>query len=317
MLRGRRDDTAMKIGFFGDGPWALKSLEGIVGHSKWDICFIVGRNEVLDEEMKTFAEERSLPFFRHVNVNSSEFLKTACEFAADIHVSVSCDQIIKKDLLSVAPKGFINCHAGALPFYRGRSIINWALINGEKKLGVTVHYIDEGIDTGDIIVQKFATIEDDDDYGSLLQKAYPLCAEGVCEALELIETNHVVRIAQDSIHPVGFYCPRRKAGDEWIDWTWTSERIHNFVRALAKPAPGAQTMMEEQKVAIWKTELVSEAPLYFGVPGAVVGHDASSIIVKTGDTVLRVKKMSLISQSPSDEVVPFLQVGSRFERSSS
>src|SRR4030066_979230 len=86
--------------------------------------------------------------------NSPENLDVLARYKADIFVSMSFNQILKKRIIDMAPRGFINCHAGALPYYRGRNILNWALINDAREFGVTVHYVNEGIDTGDIIAQR-------------------------------------------------------------------------------------------------------------------------------------------------------------------
>lgn len=96
---------------------------------------------------------------------------------------MSFDQILKRGILAAAPLGVVNCHAGALPFYRGCNPINWAIINGETRFGVTVHAVDEGIDTGDVILQTFAPIGPDDTYADRLAAAHGLCADTLHEAL--------------------------------------------------------------------------------------------------------------------------------------
>ena len=109
------------------------------------------------------------------------------KYDCDLLVSMSFNQIFKTSILSKYK--IINCHAGKLPFYRGRNILNWVLINDEKEYGITVHYVDEGIDTGDIILQKTYPITDNDNYKTLLTNAQTECASLLYEALQKIKNN--------------------------------------------------------------------------------------------------------------------------------
>lgn len=281
----------MKIGFWGEGPWAHDSLERLLRSDLFEVLFVVGRAKVYDRTLESIAKGSGIPFFRPEKANGEEFLDIVAEFTPDINVSMSYDQILRSQLINSAPLGFINCHAGALPFYRGRNILNWVLINGENKFGITVHYIDEGIDTGDIIKQEFVDILPEDDYGSILQKAERYCPCVLESALCDIVAGTAKRISQNSIHPVGFYCGRRIDGDESIDWNWSSERIHNFVRGIALPAPCARTWYKKKEIAILSSSLIDNAPTYIGTPGEIIGVTTEGSIVKTGDTFLLLTKI--------------------------
>jgi len=303
----------MTIGFFGDGRWAHRSLDYITNSSALEVAFVVARHTQPDPTLEAYAERLGVPFYTDPNVNRPEFIDTIRDYEAAIHVSMSFDQILKAEIIHLAPEGFINCHAGALPFYRGRNVLNWALINGERRFGVTVHYIDEGIDTGDIITQRFAEITPEDDYGSLLDKAVELCAETLFEALIRMEAGEVSPTPQERIHPVGFYCNGRREGDEWIDWTWSSERIHNFVRAITTPGPGARTLLEDRSLAILMSERIPQAPQYVDRPGTVVGRDDDGVVVKTGDTTLRVTRVADIAEGGlQNERTPEYRIGTTF-----
>ena len=282
----------MKIGYFADGIWAHRALDKILDSERIQVAFIVARFDTADPVLRQYATRRDIPFMVDKNVNSEGFLALVRQHAPDLNVSMSFNQILKTDLIHSAPLGFINCHAGALPYYRGRNILNWALINGETRCGVTVHHIDEGIDTGDIVVQRFVEIGPEDDYQSVLDQAVTVCAEALFEALTLIAAGNAPRIPQTSIHPVGFYCSRRFAGDEWLDWSWNTQRIHNFVRAISPPGPGARTLLRGDEIAIVKTKLIADAPSYLDKPGAVVGRNEKGCIVKTGDTTICVTEIA-------------------------
>ncbi len=281
----------MKIGYFADGPWSHRALEKITTDERFDVAFIVPRYDTQDQILKSWANQLSIDYLPIANVNDAESIAQLKKYSADLFVSMSFNQILKNEILHSAPLGFINCHAGALPFYRGRNILNWVLINDEKEFGVTVHYIDEGIDTGDIILQKLEPITDKDDYSTLLERATEACADLLYESLLLIHDGNVKQLPQKSIDPVGFYCGRRRQGDEWIDWNWTSRRIFNFVRAITDPGPCAKTMLNEYEVSIKKVKLMLGAKEYIGTPGEVLGVSEEGVIVKTGDTFICIDEL--------------------------
>ena len=153
----------------------------------------------------------------------------------------------------------INCHAGKLPFYRGRNILNWALINDEKEFGITVHYLDEGIDTGDIILQDVYPITDEDDYGTLLTRAYDGCADVLYRAIKMIQNDEVKPIKQNDIDPIGIYCGMRQPGDEISNWSQSSREIFNFIRALSSPGPQATSWINGRLIQINKAKMISGA----------------------------------------------------------
>ena len=307
-------ERPLTIGYFGDGRWARRALDRIVERPELRVLFVVGRHPDPDSKLRDYARRIDVPFATDPDVNRPAFRETLRGYEADIHVSMSFDQILGRDLIDLAPEGFINCHAGALPFYRGRNVLNWALINGEDQFGVTVHYVEEDIDAGDIIVQRVADITATDDYGSVLDKAVPLCARALQEALLQIRAGEVEPTPQDTIHPVGFYCSRRKEGDEWLDWDWSSRRIHNFVRGIAPPGPGARTLLGDDRIAILRTERIEEAPEYIDRPGTVVGRDEDGIVVKTGDTSLRVRRVADVDREGAlaNERTPTHGIGTVF-----
>lgn len=302
----------MKIGYFGDGPWSHLALRRLHKSNHATIAFIVARHKP-DPVLEGMAKKLGLPFYHPEQVNAPDFICGIKQHAADLFVSMSFDQILKRDIRDAAPLGFINCHAGALPFYRGRNILNWVLINGESRFGVTVHHVDDGIDTGDIIVQKFANIGPDDTYADLLERAYPLCAEAIYEAVTLLETVNPPRQRQSEIHPIGSYFGRRLPGDERIDWSWSSERLHNFVRAITLPGPGARCQAWGKEIAVLKTERIPDALAYIATCGEVIGRSGDHIIAKTGDSSIAIKRIAPINADGSlgEPITPRLPIGTR------
>lgn len=278
----------MRIGYFADGPWSHLALDRILSSDKFDIAFIVARFDNPDPFLRAKSADLDIPFFVDKDINSSRFLEIIAKFACDLYVSMSFNQIFKEAIILQTPNGIINCHAGKLPFYRGRNVLNWVLINDEKDFGVTVHYVDKGIDTGDIILQKTYEITDYDDYATLLNRAHKYCSEVLYDAMISFADGSAKRVVQKDLHPVGFYCSQRRAGDEVIDWNQSSRDVFNFVRALTSPGPNALTFLGSSEVQISKVEMVKNAPEYKGLPGAVLGIEKNAFYVKTATSFIKV-----------------------------
>lgn len=279
----------LKIGYFADGPWSHQAFKKIIQDSSLNILFIVPRFDSGDSELEKLALHHNIDFIKSKNINNIDFIEILRKYECDIFVSLSFNQIFKNDIINLPPLKTINVHCGKLPFYRGRNILNWALINDEKEFGITVHYIDEGIDTGDIILQKLYPIDDNDTYNSLLDRAYIGCAEILYESLKIIQTGDVKTIPQNSIHPVGFYCGLRGKGDEKINWNQTSRQVFNFIRAVSYPGPMATTFFNGEVVKINASKMIQNAPSYIGTPGQIIGkNDTGHFIVKTLDSFIEI-----------------------------
>jgi methionyl-tRNA formyltransferase len=278
----------LKIGYFADGEWGHRSLEKILADKSIQICFVMVRFDKQDEVLIKMAEDNNIPVELSHNINSVEFIKKVKEYNAELFVSMSFNQIFKREMINLPKYKTINCHAGKLPFYRGRNILNWALINDEKEFGITVHYVDEGIDTGDIILQEIYPITDDDDYSTLLSKAYDGCAEVLYRAIKLIQNEKVKRIKQVDIDSVGTYCGKRGPGDEIINWNQNSREIFNFIRALSIPGPQAASWIKGKKITINKAKMVDGAHIYKNTVGQVVGKENNVFYVKTLDTMVEI-----------------------------
>jgi methionyl-tRNA formyltransferase len=303
----------MKIGYFADGPWSHRAIELISETEELEIVFIVPRFDTQDPVLKDWAEKLNVPYIPVKDVNDLEFLKVMDRYEPDLLVSMSFNQILRKDIIDYARLGFINCHAGALPFYRGRNPLNWALINGESSFGITVHYVDEGIDTGDIVEQSMYPIERSDNYRTLLNKAISECANVLYSAIVKISRGKVERIVQDDIHPVGTYFGIRTIGDEIIDFSWSAEQIFNFVRAIGSPGPRARFFFNNEEYAIEQCELIPEAPNYIATVGEVVGRSSSGVVVKVGDSTILLTLVGHVKNGLVEKLdVPKFRIGSRF-----
>lgn len=281
----------IKIGYFADGPWAHKTFQKIIKDNSIEIKFIVPRTFSNDYTLLQYAEKHKIPYHKGVRINSDEFYNMAISYNCDLFVSMSFNQIFKNKIINLPRYNTINCHAGKLPFYRGRNVLNWVLINDEKEFGITVHFVDEGIDTGDIILQRIFSINDFDDYKSLLDLAYEECANILYEAIKLIQEEKMQRVKQTLIHPVGFYCGRRIEGDEIIDWNKNSREVFNLIRAICDPGPMATTFFKDTTVKINKSQIIDNAPQYTNIAGQIIGKTKEGFIVKTKDTSIEIQEI--------------------------
>lgn len=282
----------IKIGYFADGPWSHLAFEKIIADKEIEVMFIVPRSDTKDDTLKSFSDKYSIDYLFPVRINSQQFIEEVKSYNCDLFVSMSFNQIFKKKIIDIPRLGVINCHAGKLPFYRGRNVLNWVLINDEKDFGITVHYVDEGIDTGDIIKQRLFPISDNDNYKTLLGRAYEGCAAILFDSLKDIKNGLNKRIKQKTIHPVGFYCGGRGVGDEIIDWNQTSRDIFNFIRAICFPGPMATTFLGEVEVKINNSEIIENAHCYKGIPGQVLIKKENYLIVKTKDSFIKLKEVN-------------------------
>jgi methionyl-tRNA formyltransferase len=294
----------LTIGYFADGPWSHLALEKLVLDPTLCIAFICARHDQTDLMLKQLAEKYGINFITHKNINSEDFLNRIRKHRCDLFVSMSFNQIFRKRLIQHPKLQTINCHAGKLPFYRGRNILNWALINDEKEFGVTVHYVDDGIDTGDILEQHVFPISDEDDYATLLERAYPACANLLYETIKKLQAGNACRTAQIKKAPLGFYCTARIEGDERLNWNQSSRDVFNFVRAICRPGPEARTLLGSNEIKINRVRLLPEAPVFKGITGAVINVSREDFLVKTADSYVRV-----VEWSGADKI----RVGDRFK----
>lgn len=297
----------MKLGYFADGPWGVQALRRILDDPGFQVAFLVVRYRSPDQRLRAMAAERALPLHEFPSVNAPEVTRYLAGLGCDLFVSMSFDQIFKAELLRAARLGIVNCHAGDLPRYRGRNVLNWALINGEPRIGVTVHAVDEGVDTGPILRKVYVPVAIDDDYASVLEKCYPACASALHAALGDLRADPAAIAGTPQSGP-GFYCVKRTDADERLDWTWPSLRVHNFIRAIARPAPGARTRHGPQVLRVWKSRYDERAPRYLGAPGAVVEARPGAVVVKTGDSHLEILEWTREDGEPWP-----LRVGDRLE----
>ncbi len=197
--------------------------------------------------------------------------------------------LLPMDVVAIAPLGAVNLHPSLLPKYRGRAPVNWAILRGETRLGLTAHCVDEGCDTGDIIEQVSFELTEEQDVGDALNTLYPLYEQITRNVLAQFRNGNVPRHLQN--HAIATEFPRRTPEDGRIDWRRPAREVLNLVRAVAAPYPGAFTSLKGEKVTVWKASVVEEdatsampgTVTSVGTPGAVVDCGVGRLLLRTFD----------------------------------
>ena len=251
----------MKVVFMGTPDFAKESLESIY-NSGYDIIGVVtnpdkpkGRGmKMMPSPVKIFAEEKGLEIYQpNVIKENIEFINIIKDLKPDVICVVAYGKILPKDILDIPQYGCINVHGSLLPKYRGAAPIQWAIINGDTKTGITTIYMDEGLDTGDIIKKQEIDINENETTGELWNRLSKIGGKLLVETLKQIEQGTVKREKQGEDFSMA---PMLKKEMSKINWQEkTAKEIKNLVRGL-NPIMGAYTYLNEKKIKFWKVEVV-------------------------------------------------------------
>ena len=275
----------LNIVYMGTPLFAVPCLERLVADRHHVAAVITqpdrpkGRgNKLAFSPVKEAALAHQLPVLQPESIKDHEFCEKIAALAPDLIVVVAFGQFLPQRLLKTPPLGCINVHASLLPQYRGAAPIHWAIMNGEKKTGVTTMYMDQGMDTGDMILKTETAIGEQETTGDLHDRLSLLGAELLSETVVSVGEGSAPREPQH--HEDATYASLLNRDHEKIDWTQSAHRIHNMVRGL-NPWPGAYTLFSDKPVKIWRT-----APLETlqsgNHPGQVIAANDDEIIVECG-----------------------------------
>ena len=255
----------MKIVFMGTPDFAKESLEAIYNEG-YDIEAVVtnpdkpkGRGmKMIASPVKEFAIEKNLKIYQPVKVrNNTEFIDELKKINPDVICVVAYGKILPKEILEIAKYGCINVHGSLLPQYRGAAPIQWAVLNGDKTTGITTMYMDEGMDTGDIILKREVEIGENETTGELWDKLSKIGGELLIETLKNIENGTAPREKQGEDFTMAPMLNKDMAKINWEDKN--VNEIKNLVRGL-NPIMGAYSFIDNKKVKFWKVEKL-ELPL--------------------------------------------------------
>lgn len=237
------------------------------------------------------------------NPKVHEFIKSA---NPDLLWITDFRYLIPSETIALARLGAVNLHPSLLPAYRGRASINWAILNGERQLGLTAHFVDEGMDTGDIINQISYEISDDEDVGDCLNILYPLYGRITRKVLAYFEAGCVPRIPQDHSSATSF--SRRRPEDGFINWTQSARSIFNLVRAVTSPYPGAFTTLMGNCINIWKARIASDTESTT-VPGRVIAEHELGPLVQCGQGTLLLTRFEVHAHASHSALRAGCQLG--------
>ena len=249
----------LNIVFMGTPDFARDSLKALVeaGHN---IKLVVtnpdkpkGRGmKMIASDVKIYAEEHNLKVVQPLRVkNNPEFVQELKEINPDIICVVAYGKIIPKEILDIPKYGCINVHGSLLPKYRGAAPIQWAVLNGDKETGITTMFMDEGMDTGDMILKEVVKIEEDETTGELWDRLSLIGGKLLIKTIEQIENNTFKREKQPDEFTIA---PMLKKEIAKIDWdNKTSQELKNLIRGL-NPFMGAYTYLKDKKIKLWKVE---------------------------------------------------------------
>lgn len=270
----------LNVLFMGTPDFAMQSLDSLYTNG-YNILGVVtnidkpkGRGmKLYPSPVKEYALEKDIKIFQPEKVkNNPEFIEQIKALNPDVICVVAYGKILPKEILDIPKYGCINVHGSLLPKYRGAAPIQWAVLNGDKKTGVTTMYMNEGMDTGDIILQKEVEIEDDETTGELWDELAEIGGDLLVETLKKIEEGTAPRIKQGNDFSMA---PMLSKEISKIDWeNKTAEQIKNLVRGL-NPIMGAYTFLNNKKIKFWKVEIPEN-----------IGYDESNIQILRNGTVI-------------------------------
>ncbi|HFL2520607.1 TPA: methionyl-tRNA formyltransferase [Clostridioides difficile] len=285
----------MKIVFMGTPDIAVPCLQKIIDE-KYEILGVVtqpdkpkGRGKKLGmSPVKELAIENNIPVYQPVKARDKEFIDKIKSLNPDVIVVVAFGQILPKEILEIPKLGCINVHVSLLPKYRGAAPINWVIINGEEKTGVTTMYMDEGLDTGDMILKTEVNLDENITSGELHDKMMNIGAETLKETLRLIEEGNAPREVQN--HEEFSYAPIMNKSLGNIDFSKSAREIHNLVRGV-NPWPSAYTTYNDVIMKVWKTKVLDEKSTKD--VGTIIDVSKDGIKVSTIDNVLLIEEIQM------------------------
>ncbi len=227
-----------------------------------------GRGRVMTASpIKLWAEKQDIRVLTPLKLNTVESVAELRSVAADVFVVASYGALLSKEVLEIPLRGCINVHPSLLPKYRGASPVVQALLDGEKRTGMTIMVMAAALDAGDVLLQEPVDIGSDENARDLTDRLAVMGGKMTVRAIDLIEAGRSERIPQD--HARATYCSKLKKEDARLDWNWSAQKIHDHVRALSI-WPGTVTQWNGRNLKILTTRLADEAAVVTREPGEIL-----------------------------------------------
>lgn len=264
--------------------WGFVTLQAIL-EAGYDVPLVITHPEsqhvyetIWNESVQRLAQKHNIPTVVCQRADDEALIGRVRDVRPDVILSSDWRTWIRPELFRIPPGGTLNLHDALLPRYGGFAPLNWAIVNGETETGVTVHYVDEDLDLGDILLQRRVAIDPEDTATDLFRRTLPLFGTLAIEALELIRQGRARRSPQDRSQATFFH--KRCERDSRIDWTQPRTRIYNLVRAQSDPYPNAFTTYRGQRLKIKRARLATTC--FCGTPGRVFCRTEHGVVVLGG-----------------------------------
>ncbi len=285
----------MRIAFLGTPDFAVPSLEALAAAGHEILCAVcqpdrpAGRGQALREPaVKVWARERGLPVLQPEKVRDGRLAADLARLSPDLLAVAAYGRILGKDLLQLAPHGAVNVHGSLLPRFRGAAPIQWAVAEGERETGVSIMQMDEGLDTGDVLLQRVLPIAPQDTAETLSPRLARLGGEALVEALRLMGRGEVVPVPQDAARASSAPILEREHGR--ADWRLPARRIRDRLRGFA-PWPGLWTTLDGKVLKILAAE--AEDGQSGPRPGAAEKVAGRGLAVACGSGILLISEVQL------------------------
>lgn len=274
----------MKIVFIGWNENGEKCLSALL-KNKFDVVHALVPKGYETDGMFRIAKKFKVEI-SETDGTKSNLKKEILDAKPDLLIVASFHKLIDSEIINFSKYGSINVHTSALPKYRGYHPLNWAIIKGENTIGVTVHYIDSGADSGDILAQKIIPISNKDDINSVREKLTTIGAELLVDVVKKIDKKKARLIGTVQNHEEASYAPKRTPEEGKINWDKDTREIFNLIRALKSPYPNAFTSNKKREKIEIEESYVSKTP------GKVLAKIDDYYLISTGDGVILVKTNS-------------------------
>jgi len=301
----------MRIILVGQGPFGEKTLDALIQKGE-EIVGAFCPGDKRGEAMKALAQSAAIDLFQPEHMRDAAVHQAYLDLKPDLVVLAFVTDILPESLLDIPSIGTICYHPSLLPRHRGSSAINWAVIQGDTRTGLTILWADKGIDTGAILLQKEVAIAPQDTTGSLyFNSLFPMGIDAIVEAIELIKTGKAPKIQQDeSLATYEPPCTEKYAG---IDWSKPAPEVYNLIRGC-DPQPGAYSTLDGRKVKFYQAKLLAAVEEFS--TGQVSSIQGDEVVVALNGGALKVGKMKgdKGAKIPADQFAgeAKLKVGMRF-----
>lgn len=286
-----------KVVFMGTPDFAVGTLQALLDCERYQVQAVFtqpdkpkGRGKAMQmTPVKEVAVGAGIPVYQPQKIREPEYIKILEELKPDAIVVVAFGQLIPKKILELPEYGCINVHASLLPMYRGAAPIQWAVINGDKESGVTTMRMDEGLDTGDMILKEIVPLAEDETGGSLFDKLSVTGAELLIRTLDAINVGTAVYEKQPEESPTDYAAMLTKK-DGLVDWSRPAAELECLIRGL-NPWPSAYTKYRGKTLKLWAAKVEAQGQTEAVLPGMAAEVTKTALKIQTGDGLLSITEL--------------------------